>query len=77
MSETDVAPWCYKWKDGWVGWIGYGNLYAKSTYGANNFHYPVLVGGTLCQNIAQSFLSLSQQHPRQMMPGKSVVKNVF
>ena len=35
MSQTDVAPGCYKWTDGLDGSPGGGVKY-KASYGANN-----------------------------------------
>ena len=33
-SETDVAPWCYKWVDG-MDWISPGGVKYRAPYGAN------------------------------------------
>ena len=37
-SETDVAPWCYKWVDGmgWMDWIYPGGVKYRAPYGAKN-----------------------------------------
>ena len=38
-SETDVAPWCYKWVDG-MDWIYPGGVKYRAPYGANNISRP-------------------------------------
>ena len=31
----DVAPWCYKYTDGWMGWKYPGGVRYRAPYGAN------------------------------------------
>ena len=37
-SETNVAPWCYKWMDGMDGW-SLGGVKYRAPYGAKNLHH--------------------------------------